>query len=508
MIWGIALLGKYPEQVQFFDTTLRDGEQTPGISLTPPKKLEIAKALDSIGVKVIEAGFAAVSPGEREAVELISNAGLDAEVCSATRSVIKDIDVAIDAGVDSVNIIIPVSELHVKRKFNKEQAWILDVTSNVVQHAKDRGVVAEICLEDGSRTEMEFLRKVIQRALDAGVDRVTPCDTVGTLTPERSLAYYGELHEMFPDMVLGVHVHNDFGLATANTIAGVAGGATHIHATINGLGERAGNASLEENCVTLELLYKVKTGINMQRITSSSHTVSRVTGMQVQPNKAIVGRNAFAHESGIHTHAILRDPTTYERIDPAMVGATRRLVSGKHAGSTGLFNNLMTMGLEPSEEQFNQILEQVKSLGDKGNLISDTDLYGIASEVMHLQQQNPLVVDEFIVTTGNKITPTASIKVTRNGDSYMEAATGNGPVDATLNALVKAVAIEDPVELELYQVEAITGGTNAVVNVEVRLRQGDRVVTSRGVNEDIVLASVNAYLNGVNLYQNMKKEKQ
>jgi len=508
VIWGIALLGKYPEQVQFFDTTLRDGEQTPGISLTPPKKLEIAQALDSLGVNVIEAGFAAVSPGEREAVELISNAGLDAEVCSATRSVIKDIDVAIDAGVDSVNIIIPVSELHVKRKFNKEQAWILDVTSNVVQHAKDRGVVAEICLEDGSRTKMDFLRKVIQRALDAGVDRVTPCDTVGTLTPERSLEYYGELHEMFPDMVLGVHVHNDFGLATANTIAGVAGGATHIHATINGLGERAGNASLEENCVALELLYKVKTGINMQRITSTSHTVSRVTGMQVQPNKAIVGRNAFAHESGIHTHAILRDPTTYERIDPALVGATRRLVSGKHAGSTGLFNNLMTMGLEPSEAQFNEILEQVKSLGDKGTLISDTDLYEIASKVMDIHQQNPLVVDEFIVTTGNKITPTASIKVTRNGDSYMEAATGNGPVDATLNALVKAVAIEDPVELELYQVEAITGGTNAVVNVEVRLRQGDRVVTSRGVNEDIVLASVNAYLNGVNLYQNMKKDRQ
>jgi len=508
VIWGIALLGKYPEQVQFFDTTLRDGEQTPGISLTPPKKLEIAQAIDSLGVNVIEAGFAAVSPGEREAVELISNAGLDAEVCSATRSVIKDIDVAIDAGVDSVNIIIPVSELHVKRKFNKEQAWILDVTSNVVQHAKDRGVVAEICLEDGSRTKMDFLRKVIQRALDAGVDRVTPCDTVGTLTPERSLEYYGELHEMFPDMVLGVHVHNDFGLATANTIAGVAGGATHIHATINGLGERAGNASLEENCVALELLYKVKTGINMQRITSTSHTVSRVTGMQVQPNKAIVGRNAFAHESGIHTHAILRDPTTYERIDPALVGATRRLVSGKHAGSTGLFNNLMTMGLEPSEAQFNEILEQVKSLGDKGTLISDTDLYEIAAKVMDIHQQNPLVVDEFIVTTGNKITPTASIKVTRNGDSYMEAATGNGPVDATLNALVKAVAIEDPVELELYQVEAITGGTNAVVNVEVRLRQGDRVVTSRGVNEDIVLASVNAYLNGVNLYQNMKKDRQ
>lgn len=507
MIWGIALLGKYPEQVQFFDTTLRDGEQTPGISLTPSKKLDIARALDELGVKVIEAGFAAVSPGEREAVELISKAGLNAEICSATRSVIKDIDIAIHAGVDSVNIIIPVSELHVKRKFNKEHDWILDVTGNVVQHAKDRGVIAEICLEDGSRTEMDFLKKVIQRAMDAGVDRVTPCDTVGTLTPEGSLEFYGSIHQMFPDMFLGVHTHDDFGLATANTIAGVAGGGTHIHATINGIGERAGNASLEESCVALEMLYRVKTGINMQRITATSHTVSRVTGMQVQPNKAIVGRNAFAHESGIHTHAILRDPNTYERIDPALVGAARRLVSGKHAGSTGLFNNLTIMGLEPTEDQFNQILEKVKTLGDQGNLISDTDLYGIAADVMQIEQQNPLVVEEFIVTTGNKITPTASIKVRRNSESYMEAATGNGPVDATLNALVKAVSIDEPVELELYQVEAITGGTDAVVNVEVRLRQGDRVVTSRGVNEDIVLASVNAYLNGVNLYQNMKKDK-
>ena len=448
-----------------------------------------------------------MSPGEKEAVELISKAGLEAEICSATRSVVKDIDVAIDAGVDSVNIIIPVSELHVKRKFNKEQSWILEVTDTVVQHAKDRGVLAEICLEDGSRTDIDFLKEVIQQAIDVGVDRVTPCDTVGTLTPEQSLEFYSAIHGMFPKLVLGVHVHNDFGLATANTIAGVAGGATHIHATINGLGERAGNASLEETCVALELLYKVKTGINMQRITATSHTVSRVTGVHVQPNKAIVGRNAFAHESGIHTHAILRDPLTYERIDPVLVGATRRLVSGKHAGSTGLFNNLMTMGLEPSEVQFNQILEQVKTLGDKGNLISDTDLYAIAAEVMHLEQQNPLIVEEFIVTTGNKITPTASIKVRCNGESYMEAATGNGPVDATLNALVKAVAIDQPVELELYQVEAITGGTDAVVNVEVRLRQGDRVVTSRGVNEDIVLASVNAYLNGVNLYQNMKKDR-
>ncbi len=465
-------------------------------------------AIDALGVKVIEAGFAAVSPGEEEAVRLISEAGLDAEICSATRSVIKDIDIAIDAGVDSVNIIIPVSELHVKKKFNKDQDWILGVTTNVVSHAKDRGVLAEICLEDGSRTEMEFLRKIIQRAIDAGVDRVTPCDTVGTLTPEKSLAYYGELHEMFPDMVLGVHVHNDFGLATANTIAGVAGGATHIHATINGLGERAGNASLEENCVALEMLYGVKTGVTMDRITETSMTVSRVTGMHVQPNKAIVGRNAFTHESGIHTHAILRDPTTYERIDPSLVGATRRIVSGKHAGSSGLFSNLSMMGLEPTEKQFSNVMERVKSLGDKGTLISDTDLYRIAAEIMGLERKNPLIVEEFIVTTGNKVTPTASIKMHRNGENYVEAATGNGPVDAIINAMVKVVNIDDPIILELYKVAAITGGTDAVVDVEIQLRQKNKVISSRGIDEDIVLASVKAYLEGVNLFQNMKEDQQ
>jgi D-citramalate synthase len=502
--WGIVLSDKYPENVRFLDTTLRDGEQTPGISLTPFEKVEIAEALDLLGVQVIEAGFAAVSPGEREAVELISEAGFDAEICSAARSVAKDIDIAIDAGVDSVNIIIPVSELHIKRRFNKNPSWILDVTSNMVEYAKERGVMVEICLEDGSRTGLSFLEQVIQMAVEAGVDRVTPCDTVGTFTPEASLEFYRGIHELFPELVLGVHAHNDFGLATANTIAGVAGGATHIHATINGLGERAGNASLEESCVALEMLYKVNTGINMERITETSHKVGRVTGMQVQHNKAIVGRNAFAHESGIHTHAILRDPSTYERIDPSLVGATRMLVSGKHAGSSGLLNNLKSMGLKPREKEFSEILEKIKALGDQGNLISDMDLYRITAGVMGFELEKPLVLEEFIVTTGNKITPTASIKLQRNGERYMEASTGNGPVDATLNALVKAVSLEEAVELELYQVEAITGGTDARVNVEVRLRQGERVITSRGVDTDIVLASVNAYLNGVNLYQSME----
>jgi len=448
-----------------------------------------------------------VSPGEQEAVRLISQAGLEAEICSATRSVVRDIDVAIDAGVDSVNIIIPTSRLHIIKKLTKTPEEMLEVTTHVVEHAKDRGVTAEISLEDGSRTELPYLKEVIRRAIDAGVDRVTPCDTVGTLTPEKSREWYGMIHREFPGLLLGVHTHNDFGLATATSIAATAGGATHIHATVNGLGERAGNASIEEIAVALKLLYDVETGLRLERITETSMLVSRVTGMNVQPNKAIVGENAFTHESGIHTHAILRDPTTYERIDPKLVGAARRIVSGKHAGSTGLSMSLEEMGLHPNKDQFDLIYQQVKELGDQGNTLSDTDVYAIAAKTMNLEQRRNYELDEFIVTTGNKITPTASVKMRRNGEHMIEAATGNGPVDATLNALVKAVKPDQAVNLEVYHVEAITGGTDAVVNVEVRLRQGDKVVTSRGVDEDIVMASVDAYLKGVNLYHSMRKQR-
>jgi D-citramalate synthase len=304
-----------------------------------------------------------------------------------------------------------------------------------------------------------------------------------------------------------VHYHNDFGLATSNSIAAVSSGVNQVHATINGLNERAGNASLEEIAVALALLYGVKTGINLRNITTTSMIVSKATGLHVQPNKAIVGENAFAHESGIHTHAILRDPSTYEVIDPAMVGAARRIVSGKHAGSAGLSMSLDEMDLKPNKDQFDLIFQKVKDLGDSGVILSDTDVYGIATDIMGIEPAKPVILEEFIVTTGNKITPTASIKLRRNGEEFIEAAIGNGPVDATLNALVKAIKLEQAVELVLYQVEAITGGTDAVVNVQVRLRQGDKLVTSRGTNEDIVMASVDAYLKGVNLYHSIFRGK-
>jgi D-citramalate synthase len=505
--WGIALLSNKPEKVDFFDTTLRDGEQTPGVSLTSVKKLVIARSLDKLGVKVIEAGFAAVSKGEKEAVKLIASEGLNAEICSATRSVKGDIDAAIEAGVDSVNIIIPTSDLHIMKKLDKNREDVLDITTSVISYAKDHGIIVEICLEDGSRTDMDYLKRVIKRAMDAKVDRITPCDTVGTLTPEKAYDFYGEIHKAFPDLVLGVHCHNDFGLAVANSLAAVVAGATHFHGTINGLGERAGNASLEEMAVALKLLYGIDSGIDMTLLQETSQVVSRTTGMLVQANKAIVGANAFAHESGIHTHAILRDPSTYESIDPSIVGAVRRIATGKHTGSAGLSKSLTEMGFATTPEQFDKIFQRVKNLGDEGKPISDTDLYSLAEDITGSKMINPLILEEFIVTTGNKITPTASVKLRRNGAIIVEAETGNGPVDATINAINKAILPEQRVNLDVYHVEAITGGTDAVVNVEVRLKQGEKLVTSRGVSEDIVKASVDAYLKGVNVYSSMTKRK-
>jgi D-citramalate synthase len=497
--WGIALLTDFPKHVKFLDTTLRDGEQTPGISLTPEKKLSVARAIDTLGVEIIEAGFACISQGEFEAVKLVASEGLNAEISSATRGVIKDIDAAIQAGVDSVNIIIPTSDLHIKTKLGKSREEVLKMTVAAVTHSKDHGIVAEISAEDGSRADREYLKRLIGGAFEAGLDRVTVCDTVGTLTPGQTFELYSEMRDAFPNEVLGVHCHNDFGLGVANSLSALGAGIDMVHVTVNGLGERAGNASLAEAAVALKLLYKVETSIRLERLTSVSRMVSHLTGMPVQANKAIVGVNAFAHESGIHTHAISMDPNTYEAISPALVGAARHMVSGKHAGSTGLRKSLAEMGLQPSQEAFKEIMARVKTLGDNGKGVTDADLLDFAEDAMGLKVEPMIILDEYTVTTGNRITPTASVKMRLDGVTKVEAATGNGPVDATLNAVSKALPQNQRIQLDTYHVEAITGGTDAVVNVEVRLRKGDRIVNSTGVNEDIVQASIDAFLRGMNV---------
>jgi len=497
--WGIALSNRFAEKISVFDTTLRDGEQTPGVSLTPEKKLVIAKQLDKLGVNIIEAGFAASSEGELEAIKLISKEGLKAEICSFARGVKNDIDAIVESGADSVFLVIPVSDMHIQHKLRKTREDVLRLVEECIRYAKDHGLVVDFGPEDATRSDMAFLKKMTEVSIVAGADRVTPPDTVGALTPEKTYAFFSELKEAFPNTPFGVHCHDDFGLAVANSIAALRAGAEETHATVNGLGERAGNASLEELIISLKLQYNVATTIKTELLYDTSMLISRLTGIPVQPNKAIVGENAFVHESGIHTHAILAEPLTYEAIPPEIVGRTRRLVAGKHAGSRGIKAALNEMGLHPTEEQLKEIFIRVKTLGDKGKRTSDADLQAIAESVMGLPSMRAIKLEELTVVTGDRVTPTASVRLNLSNKVLIEAATGIGPVDAAMNAIRKAVLAVEPIRLEEYHVNAITGGTDALVEVMVRLRKGDRVATAMGTHGDIVMASVEAMLSGMNV---------
>jgi D-citramalate synthase len=477
--------------------------------LTPENKLRIAQRLDELGVDVIEAGFAAVSEGELKSVKLIAEAGLKAEICSASRGTRGDIDAVAKAGADSIHLIIPVSDLHIKAKLKKTRDEVLQITRDMVRHAKDCGLIVELSAEDATRADFDYLKKVFSTGIEAGADRVVACDTVGVLTPERSYKFYGDLRESLSVPVVSAHCHNDFGMAVANTIAALRAGANQFHATINGLGERAGNASLEEIVVSLMALYKLKLNIKTQQLYSISQFVQRLTGVYVQPNKAIVGENAFTHESGIHTAGMLADPSTYEPIAPELVGGSRRLAPGKHSGSAGIKAALAGMGLAPSEERLKEIFNRVKTVGDKGKTVTDADLLAIAESVLGLGKEKPIQLKEVTVMSGNTVTPTASVRLMLNGKEVSGAAMGVGPVDAAINAVKNAIREVEPIQLEQYNVKAITGGTDAMVEVMVRMRKGDRTATAMGVREDIVMASMDAVIGCMNVlttdYNNKKQ---
>jgi len=428
------------------------------------------------------------------------------------RGVIRDIDAVLKTGAVGVHLVIPSSDLHLKYKLKKSREEILEITADTTQYAKDHGLTVELSAEDATRSDLDFLTRMFKAGVAAGADRLCPCDTVGVLIPERTSELFSELKKRFSNVPLSVHCHDDFGLAVANSIIALKSGADQAHVTMNGLGERAGNASLEEVAVALKANYNVKLSIKMELLYETSRLVSRITEFPLQPNKAIVGENAFVHESGMHTHGILANPLTYEPFPPELIGRTRRIASGKHSGSHGIKASLNEMGLKPNSEQLKEIFLRVKTLGDKGKRVSDADLQAIAEAVMELPTIRPIKLEEITVVTGSRVTSTASVRLNVNGKMLTEAATGVGPVDAAINAIKKAVGIVEPIQLENYSVKAITGGTNAVTEVAVRISKGDRKATAIGVNEDIVIASVQAMLSGMNVlmtnYNNQKsKEK-
>jgi len=464
----------------------------------PKAKLRIAEKLDELGVNAIEAGFAAASKGELEAIRDVARAGLKAEIYSMARGVRADIDAVLKTEAKYVHLVIPTSELHIRNRLKKTPDEVVKIAEDIVQYAKSHGIVVELSAEDASRSDLGFMKRFFEAGIAAGAERLCACDTVGILTPERSFHLFSELSKSFR-VPISVHCHDDFGMAVTNSVEGIKGGASQVHVTVNGLGERAGNAALEEVVMSLKFLYKAKVSIKTELLWGLSQLVSRLTGISVPPNKAIVGDNAFTHESGMHIHGILSDPMTYEPISPELVGVRRRFVIGKHTGRHSIKASLESIGLKPNEDQLGDIFDRVKALGDKGKRITDADLQAIAEAVMGIPARRKMHLEELIVVTGNRVTPTASIKLKVGKREVSGAATGLGPVDAAMNAVKRAMASIEPMKLEDYYVKSITGGTDAVVEVTVRLRKGDKIATATGVREDIVMASIEAMLSCVNV---------
>ncbi|WP_456368617.1 2-isopropylmalate synthase [Geoglobus sp.] len=481
------------------DTTLRDGEQTPGVSLSVEQKLMIAEALDRLGVDIIEAGTAIASEGEFQAIKRISEAGLKAEICSFARIKNEDIDAAADAGADSVFMVAPSSDIHISSKFpGKSREDIIEMSVRAIEYAKERGLTVEFGGEDASRADFDFIVRLYERAVDAGADRLTFTDTVGVFSPEKAFETMSRLKERF-SVPVAFHGHDDFGLATSNTVFAVKGGADEIHVAMNGLGERAGNAALEEVVMALEFLYKIETRINKEMIYPTSQLVEKLTRVKVPPNKPIVGENAFTHESGIHTSALLRNTQTYEPISPEVIGRKRSIILGKHAGRASVEVIMKEMGYRANPEQMREILARIKEIGDKGKRVTDADIRTIVETVLQIKREKKVQLLDLSIVSGVHVMPTASVKLKINGNEVIEAGVGLGPVDAAINAIKKAVRDYADIELVSYHVDAITGGTDALVDVIVQLKKGDRIVTARGARTDIIMASVEAFIEGLNM---------
>ncbi|MEM2865660.1 MAG: 2-isopropylmalate synthase [Candidatus Hadarchaeales archaeon] len=490
---------RLPKYVRIFDTTLRDGEQTPGVSLTPEQKVRIARQLDKLGVDCVEAGFPVVSEGEYQAVKAIAQAGLKSEVCALARCSKEDVDLAVECGVKSIHLFIATSDIHLKYKLKMTRKEVLKRAVEHVRYAKRKGVLVEFSAEDATRTELEFLKEVYREVTRAGVDRINVPDTVGVITPRAMYQLISSLKQEIK-VPISVHCHDDFGLAVSNSLAAVEAGAEQVHVTVNGLGERAGNASLEEVVMSLRALYGIKPKIKTRLLVETSELVERLTGVPVPPNKAIVGDNAFSHESGIHTHGVLRFPGTYEPLSPELVGQRRRFIFGKHVGAAAIRTELKKLGIKASEKQVREIFSQVKALGDKGKMVTDVEWRAIVDSVLGRSFEEIVKLQELTVVSGNRVTPTASVRLQVEGKELLNSGTGVGPVDAAMNAIRKVVEGVSNVRLQEYHVDAISGGTNAVVSVVVKLTDGRRIITARGTSSDIIMASVQAMLAGVNRF--------
>ena len=486
------------DEIYFLDTTLRDGEQTPGVALTVDEKIQIAQKLNDLGIDKIEAGFPIASNGEFEACKEIKSLNLDSTVVGLARCVKKDIDSVLDADLDYSHIFIGTSPLHRDYKLKMSKETIISNAVEAVLYAKDHGLSVEFSAEDATRTEKEFLLEFYQSVVDCGIDFINIPDTVGILTPIMTNELISFMKNNFKTP-LSVHFHNDFGLATANTLTAIECGANQAHVTVNGMGERTGNCSLEELAVLLHAAYNININIDTSQLYSLSDFVGRLTGVKMPVNKPIVGDNAFAHESGIHVHGILNNSLTYEPISPELVGHNRKIILGKHTGANALKSKLTDYHINLTDEQFEKVFSQIKSLGDKGKCITDDDLKAIALTELGSARETPIKLNGLGLLCGDIVSPTATVKLEIDGAEKETSSIGVGPVDAALKAIGLLIKDTMEIELEEYNLEAINGGTDALADVFVISSDDEgNKSTGRAINDDVVMASVLAVLDSIN----------
>ncbi|MFL2783550.1 MAG: 2-isopropylmalate synthase [Dehalococcoidia bacterium] len=497
------------EKVIIFDTTLRDGEQSAGIGLTTQEKLEIAQQLERLGVDVIEAGFAASSPGDLEAVQTIAAQVRSPIITSLARCYIPDVDAAWEgvkgAAKPRIHVFISSSDNHIMNLLRKNPEDVLETAVASVARAKTYCDDVEFSPMDATRTDPEYLFKMLESVIEAGANTVNIADTVGYTIPSEFAQRIEDIKENVPNIdkaVISVHCHNDLGLSVANSLAAVKAGVRQVEGCINGLGERAGNASLEEIIMALETrddLFDVSTSIDTTQIYRTSRLVSDITGFPVQPNKAIVGANAFRHASGIHQDGVIKDRSTYEIIDPKTVGwPSNSLVLGKLSGRAGLRARLEELGYHLEQEELNEVFEAFKSLADRKREVTDQDLESLMSttrrtadvptiyELLHVQ-----------VSTGDHEVPTATVKINSpTGEEIVDAATGTGPVDAVYQAINRVIGVEN--RLTEFRVDAVTEGIDSLGDVTIRIESNSDVYVGRGSDTDIIVASAKAYMNALN----------
>ncbi|MDR3243111.1 MAG: 2-isopropylmalate synthase [Clostridiales Family XIII bacterium] len=501
--------------VKIFDTTLRDGEQSPGCSMNLKEKVEVARQLERMKVDVIEAGFAVSSPGDFTSVKTIAETVRDSVVASLARTTEKDIERAWEAlrGAVSprIHIFLATSPLHMEYKLRMKPDEVYELAVAMTAYAKKYCGDVEFSAEDATRSDLRFLARVVEGVIKAGATTVNLPDTVGYTTPDEHYSFFTAMKERAPSMekiTISAHCHNDLGLGVANSLAAVKAGVSQVECTINGIGERAGNAAMEEIVMALHTrkdVFHEETRIVTSEITRASSLLSRITGVKVQPNKAIVGENAFAHESGIHQHGVMKHRATYEIMTPESVGLGKSsMVLGKHSGKHAFRDRVKTLGYELNDAEMEIAFEKFKILADKKKTVYDKDIEAlVAKEAVQVPRTYRL--ESFVINSGNTITSTAVIRMIKDKKSIEKVSRGEGPIDAAFKAIEKIIG--RPLSLDDYQLNSVTEGEDALGDALVKIKGGDGTVfAGRGLSTDVIEASVSACINAVNKMIYAEKE--